>query len=89
MFAKSVAASVASGNPGPALAYLQTMLTETGERVVVDSSDPAVRALLASRAGADAREICRRTRVDALTLSTAESYERPLAAFFKARERRR
>jgi hypothetical protein len=62
---------------------------ETGERVVVDSSDPAVRALLVSRAGADAREICRRTRVDALTLSTAESYERPLAAFFKARERRR
>jgi hypothetical protein len=27
--------------------------------------------------------------VDALTLSTAESYEKPLTAFFEARERRR
>jgi hypothetical protein len=31
----------------------------------------------------------KRTRVDALTLSTAESYERPLRTFFEARERRR
>jgi len=38
---------------------------------------------------AEARETFKRTRVDALSLSTAESYEKPLSAFFKARERRR
>jgi uncharacterized protein (DUF58 family) len=61
---------------------------ETGERRVVDLSDPAVRRLLpASRTRA--REAFRRARVDALALSIAESYERPLSAFFEGRERRR
>jgi uncharacterized protein (DUF58 family) len=62
---------------------------ETGERVVVDASRPDVRRRLAHSALAEARDICRRARVDTLALSTAESYERPLSAFFKARERRR
>jgi hypothetical protein len=48
-----------------------------------------VRRRLRAATLAQAREIFRRTRVDALTLSTAESYERPLAAFFQAREKRR
>jgi uncharacterized protein (DUF58 family) len=59
---------------------------ESGERFVVDASRPEVRRRL-SRA-APAEEVFRRTRVDALTLSTAASYEQPLRAFFKARERR-
>jgi len=62
---------------------------ETGERFVVDASRADVRPHLASLALRDAPETFRRTRVDALTLSTAESYEKPLAAFFKKRERRR
>lgn len=62
---------------------------ETGERVVADTSDPTVRRRLAATATETAREVFRRTRVDGLALSTAESYERPLTAFFKARERRR
>jgi len=62
---------------------------ETGDRVVVDASDPDVRARLAAGAFAAAREAFKRTRVDALALSTAQSYEKPLSAFFKARERRR
>jgi uncharacterized protein (DUF58 family) len=62
---------------------------ETGERRVVDTSDPGVRERLRSAALGEATEAFRRARVDALTLSTAESYERPLAAFFKARGRRR
>jgi uncharacterized protein (DUF58 family) len=62
---------------------------ETGERIVVDASRADIRPLLRSNALAEAPEAFRRTRVDALTLSTAESYEKPLAAFFKARERRR
>ena len=62
---------------------------QTGERRVVDTSDPAVRRRLAASGAGDVREVCRRTNVDLLALSTAESYERPLGAFFKARERRR
>jgi uncharacterized protein (DUF58 family) len=62
---------------------------ETGERVVVDASRRDLRPYLAAPALREAPEIFRRTRVDALTLSTSESYEKPLSAFFKARERRR
>jgi uncharacterized protein (DUF58 family) len=62
---------------------------ETGERKVVDTSDPTLRLLLRASGRREAREACRRTRVDLLALSTAESYEKPLASFFKARERRR
>lgn len=62
---------------------------ETGERVVVDASRPEIRPLLAARALHEAPAAFRRTRVDALVLSTAESYEKPLGAFFKSRERRR
>jgi uncharacterized protein (DUF58 family) len=62
---------------------------ETGERVVVDASRAEVRPFLAANALREAPATFRRTRVDALTLSTAESYERPLVTFFKARERRR
>ena len=62
---------------------------ETGERVVVDASRPDVRRRLAATALMETRPAFKRTRVDALTLSTAESYEKPLSAFFKARERKR
>ncbi len=62
---------------------------ETGEVRVADTTEPAVRRALAVATLAKAKTIFTRTRVDALTLSTAESYEKPLAAFFKARERRR
>jgi uncharacterized protein (DUF58 family) len=62
---------------------------ETGALRVVDTSDPGVRRRLRAATLTEAQETFRRTRVDALPLSTAESYERPLAAFFKAREKRR
>jgi uncharacterized protein (DUF58 family) len=62
---------------------------ETGERIVVDASRADVRPRLASAALREAPEIFRRARVDSLVLSTAESYEKPLQGFFKARERRR
>jgi uncharacterized protein (DUF58 family) len=61
---------------------------ESGERFVVDASRPEVRRRLSRPAGHPAEEIFRRARVEALTLSTAASYERPLRGFFKARERR-
>jgi uncharacterized protein (DUF58 family) len=71
----------------PAVGLMALLDPETGERIVVDTSDPAVRRRLA--AGALAPAIFQRTGVDGLALSTVESYERPLSAFFKTRERRR
>jgi uncharacterized protein (DUF58 family) len=62
---------------------------ETGERFVADTSRPEVRRALADPGFEEARRTFKKTRVDALTLSTAESYERPLRGFFRARERRR
>ncbi|MGE5126411.1 MAG: DUF58 domain-containing protein [Betaproteobacteria bacterium] len=62
---------------------------ETGERIVADSSLPEVRRALRAPGFAAVQAALRRTRVDALALSTGESYERPLSGFFKARERRR
>jgi len=73
----------------PASGLVAFVDPETGERLVADTARPDVRRVLESTGAAAARTAFRRARVDALTLSTAESYERPLRAFFKARERRR
>ena len=62
---------------------------EAARVLLVDTSDPAVRQRLRVATLDQARDLFRRVRVDALPLSTSESYERPLAAFFKQRERRR
>jgi uncharacterized protein (DUF58 family) len=62
---------------------------ETGERVVVDTARPEVRRALRAPGFEVARAVFKKTRVDALALSTGESYDRPLSAFFKTRERRR
>jgi len=62
---------------------------ETGERFVADTGRADVRRALAVSGLAAARQIFKKTRVDALRLSTAESYERPLRGFFEARGRRR
>ena len=73
----------------PAAGLVSVTDPETGERMVVDTAHPVVRRRLRASTIEEAREAFRRTRVDALPLSTAESYERPLTSFFKARERRR
>lgn len=62
---------------------------ESGEVRVVDTADAPTRQRLAARQRTETAELLRRARVDALALSTGESYEQPLAAFFKSRERRR
>jgi uncharacterized protein (DUF58 family) len=62
---------------------------ETGERRVVDLSDPAVRRRLLPASRMSAKETFRRTRVDSLRLDTSAPYEGPLRQFFDARERRR
>jgi hypothetical protein len=73
----------------PAAGLVSLVDPETGERRVVDTSDPDVRRRLRSAALGQVEGTLRKARVDALPLSTAESYDRPLAAFFKKRERRR
>jgi uncharacterized protein (DUF58 family) len=73
----------------PAAGLVALADPETGALAIVDTSRPAVRRQLASTTLAQAQEAFRRTRVDALALCTTQPYDRPLAAFFEARERRR
>jgi uncharacterized protein (DUF58 family) len=73
----------------PAAGMVTLVDPETGEVRVVDTSDPWVRSRLTTAALERTREALQQAGVDVLSLSTAESYERALAAFFAARERRR
>ena len=64
---------------------------ETGERLVVDSSNRAFRAALAAGAEADAARqdrTFRRSKVDVVDLSPGRPYLRPLMRFFEERGRR-
>ncbi len=62
---------------------------ETEETVVADTARPEVRRALRAPGFEVSEAVFKKTRVDALALSTGESYERPLSGFFKSRERRR
>jgi uncharacterized protein (DUF58 family) len=73
----------------PAAGLVALIDPETGALRVVDTADAGVRRRLRAATLGEAQDAFRRTQVDALPLSTAASYERPLAAFFKAREKRR
>jgi uncharacterized protein (DUF58 family) len=73
----------------PAVGLVAFADPETGQRVIADTSRPEVRRALRAPGFATAQAVFRKTRVDALALSTGESYERALSGFFKARERRR
>jgi uncharacterized protein (DUF58 family) len=73
----------------PAAGLVAFVDPETGQRVVADTSRSEVRRALRAPTFAAAQAVFRKTRVDALALSTGESYERALSGFFKARERRR
>ncbi len=73
----------------PAAGLVAFIDPETGARVVADTSRPEVRRALRAPGFGAAQAVFKKTRVDALALSTGESYDRPLSGFFKARERRR
>jgi len=73
----------------PAAGLVAFIDPETGVRVVADTARPEVRRALRAPGFAAAERVFKKTRVDALALSTGESYDRPLQGFFKARERRR
>jgi len=73
----------------PAAGLVALCDPETGEVVVVDTSDARVRERLRPVTLDETAESFRRAGADVLPLSVAESYERPLQAFFKARGKRR
>ena len=65
---------------------------ETGESYLVDTSSPKVRKALQAQHQEWTQQQdqqLRRGRIDALSLSTSEPYERALARFFRVRAKRR
>ena len=73
----------------PDVGLLRVTDPETGELVVLDTSDPRVRAALTPPEHEEVRAGLRQCGVDSLMLTTFEPYDRPLQGFFKRRERRR
>ena len=65
---------------------------ETGERRIVDTSSPVVRAAYA-KAWQDREraliDLCTEAGIDRIPLTVGEDYVGPLGRFFLARERRR
>ena len=75
----------------PSLGLLELEDPETGERVVVNTSDARFRAAFTERSLASRGELdrtLRRGKVDVIDIETGEPYVRPLMRFFKDRMRR-
>lgn len=75
----------------PAVGLVAVVDPETGERAILDTGSPKVRAMWAQFAEAhrsEVRAVMRRTGVDLMELSTGEPYESPLVRFFRERARR-
>ena len=76
----------------PSVGLLQLEDPETGERLVVNTSDPRFRAGFRERSRSAREELDRTLRrggVDVIDIETGEPYVRPLMRFFKERMRRR
>lgn len=75
----------------PSVGMIELQDTETGGRVLVDTSDGATRRLFRQRVNEQLRRRRRTlgaTRVDELSLRTDRPYVKPLLAYFRARARR-
>ena len=75
----------------PPLGYLELEDPETGERVVVNTSDPHFRMAFATRVTNDRNDLdraFRKSKVDVIDIETGEPYVRPLMRFFQDRARR-
>ena len=82
-------AATASSTPDVGLALVEDL--ETGELVEVDTGDPRVRQAFAHevlRQRALRERLFRKLRVDHLTVHTDEDYVRPIAEFFRFRQKR-
>ena len=75
----------------PPLGYVEFEDAETGERMLVNTSNKRFRSeweALVTRTRTDQDRAFRRSTVDVIDIQTNEAYERPLMRFFKERERR-
>jgi uncharacterized protein (DUF58 family) len=75
----------------PSVGMIELQDSESGRRVLVDTSDRATRRLFRERVGEQLRRRRRTlgaTRVDDLALRTDRPYVKPLLAYFRARARR-
>ncbi len=76
----------------PAVGLVNWIDAETGRELLVDTSSPATRRILTSRASQHDEELERLLAsrgVDLVNVSTVESYVEPLRKFFMARDGRR
>ncbi|KPJ83027.1 MAG: hypothetical protein AMS19_05865 [Gemmatimonas sp. SG8_23] len=75
----------------PELGYLELEDPETGQRVVVNTSDPDFRERFRRRVTARREQLdraLRRSKVDVIDIESGEPYVRPLMRFFQERARR-
>jgi len=75
----------------PNVRFLELIDSETGRRMLVDTSSSAFRAAYRDNALQDEesrREMFRRMKIEAIELATGESYVEPLTRYFRAREAR-
>ena len=75
----------------PPVGYLELEDAETGDHLVVNTSDPAFRALLeaeASQSRHDRERLFRQTKVDLIDVRTDHDYVDPLQRFFRLRAKR-
>ena len=76
----------------PSVGLLELEDPETGERLVVNTSDARFRSSFTERSLAARQELdrtLRRSKVDVIDIETGEPYVRPLMRFFRDRMRRR
>jgi uncharacterized protein (DUF58 family) len=76
----------------PSVGLLDMEDPETGERLVVNTSDARFRSSFTERSRAARQELdrtLRRSKVDVIDIGTGEPYVRPLIRFFQDRMRRR
>ena len=72
----------------PPIGILEIEDAETGEEIVIDTSDPEVRGLFAQYAQAEAEtrtKTFRSLSVDSIDVNTGSDYVLPLINFFKKR----
>ena len=75
----------------PNVRFLELIDSETGRRMLVDTSSSTFRAAYRDNALQDEesrREMFRRMKIEAIELATGESYVEPLTRYFRAREAR-
>lgn len=87
--------AIVTGDPReetlPSLGLLEVADAETGETLVIDTSDPRLRKEFSARAAArreNRKRFFRSSGIDFIELTTEKPYDVPLVRFFEARARR-